>query len=192
MSKRFLLPCACGKKLVVDATQAGEQLRCECGTSVLVPTLRGLKDLEPVDEPTEGPAGRRSVTTSSGRTLGSDLAFAACLFLLIVSVVALIPLTLVWLRLDTSFNMEADVSYGNEQIDLLPVDQSWEVWKEFRNTGLRVGDVPFYTRILQYATVFSRVILGLSIVAILSILGLVISGRISSKARAARRASLVA
>jgi hypothetical protein len=190
MRKRFLLPCDCGKKLIVDATQAGEQLSCECGASLAVPTLRGLESLERLDEPAEASASsRRPSSAHPSRMLGSDLAFAGFLFLLILSVVALIPLVLIWLRLDTSFDMETDLLYGEQQIDMISVDESWQLWLEFRNNGLQVGEVPFYTRILQYSNVFSRVILGLSIVLAISLIGLIISGRVSAKARSARRAA---
>ena len=168
--------------MVVSATQAGEQLRCECGANVVAPNMRGLRELQPASEPKGVPAPARS----PGRSLGSDAVFAACLFLLVLTLIALVPLGLVWMQLDTSFTMETDVQYGNEQIDLLPIDQTWEVWKEFQSTGLQAREVPFYTRTLQYSTIVSRVILGLSILAGLSILGLVISGWQSTRARAKR------
>lgn len=194
MRKRFLLPCGCGQKLVVDATQAGQQLSCGCGASLVVPTLRGLESLERVEEPAaEGSAAaRRSPSAHPGRMLGSDLAFAGFLFVLILSVVALIPLVLIWLRLDTSFDMETDLRYGDQQIDMISVDESWQLWREFRNNGLQAGEVPFYTRILQYSHVFSRAILGLSIVLAISLVGLIVSGRKSARARSARRAAQAA
>jgi len=43
---QYLLPCPCGQKLPVDASQAGLHVRCTCGTELHVPTLRDLKVLE--------------------------------------------------------------------------------------------------------------------------------------------------
>lgn len=47
---RFLLPCVCGRQLPVNAAQAGDQLQCECGQRIEVPTLRHLAALERVEE----------------------------------------------------------------------------------------------------------------------------------------------
>jgi hypothetical protein len=50
MSQQYLLPCACGQQHRVAPAQAGELVRCGCGKSLLVPTLRGLRALEPAPE----------------------------------------------------------------------------------------------------------------------------------------------
>lgn len=46
----FVVPCSCGEKFRVRASQAGEQLKCKCGATVSVPTIRGLKQLETVKD----------------------------------------------------------------------------------------------------------------------------------------------
>lgn len=46
MKIEYLLPCSCGEKLVVDRSQAGLSKSCSCGKEVVVPTLRGLEQLE--------------------------------------------------------------------------------------------------------------------------------------------------
>jgi len=45
---KYLLPCPCGRQIPVLASQAGQQLQCECGASLEVPSMRGLAELEPV------------------------------------------------------------------------------------------------------------------------------------------------
>jgi hypothetical protein len=52
----YLLPCSCGRAVPVSVSMAGESVRCECGTELEVPTLRGLRQLTP--EPAS--AGRRA------------------------------------------------------------------------------------------------------------------------------------
>src|SRR3990172_6902551 len=59
--QKYLIPCACGRQLAVEAGQAGESLLCECGTTVVVPTLRQLRTL---------PAVREEVRAASGRSWG--------------------------------------------------------------------------------------------------------------------------
>ena len=44
---QYLLPCTCGQKVRVANAQAGGQVQCVCGQRLSVPTLRGLRSLEP-------------------------------------------------------------------------------------------------------------------------------------------------
>ncbi|MBC7854435.1 MAG: hypothetical protein IAF94_13460 [Pirellulaceae bacterium] len=48
MKAEYLLPCSCGKKVPVDAGQAGAKVACSCGQQLTVPTFRALRDLERV------------------------------------------------------------------------------------------------------------------------------------------------
>jgi hypothetical protein len=54
MSQHYLLPCACGQMHRVAPAQAGGQVTCGCGQSLSVPTLRGIRELQPAPE--TGPA----------------------------------------------------------------------------------------------------------------------------------------
>lgn len=56
----YLLPCECGRDVVVSRAQAGDTVTCECGAKLSVPTLRGLAELRP--------APRASGATARGRT----------------------------------------------------------------------------------------------------------------------------
>lgn len=49
MAVKYLLPCGCGESLQVDASQAGSKISCACGNELEVPTMRGLRDLAPVE-----------------------------------------------------------------------------------------------------------------------------------------------
>ena len=46
MKAKYLLPCPCGRQIPVQASQAGQQLQCECGAALEVPSMRGLAELE--------------------------------------------------------------------------------------------------------------------------------------------------
>jgi hypothetical protein len=50
MSEKYLLPCTCGQNVVVEQRQAGTTVRCMCGKSLEVPTIRGLEALAHADE----------------------------------------------------------------------------------------------------------------------------------------------
>jgi hypothetical protein len=57
MKTTYLLPCQCGEKLQVDASESGLVMKCRCGASLEVPTMRGLSRLERVMvEAAPGPA----------------------------------------------------------------------------------------------------------------------------------------
>jgi hypothetical protein len=58
MKTTYLLPCTCGERFQVDASESGLVMKCQCGASLKVPTLRGLEQLEKVlvDEPTASPS----------------------------------------------------------------------------------------------------------------------------------------
>jgi len=47
MNDHYLLPCTCGESVRVSRAQAGQDVACSCGKALKVPTLRGLRDLEP-------------------------------------------------------------------------------------------------------------------------------------------------
>jgi len=53
MAGKYLLPCYCGRQIVVERSQAGENVVCSCGASLQVPNLLQMKMLEEVSEPTE-------------------------------------------------------------------------------------------------------------------------------------------
>jgi hypothetical protein len=48
MKTTYLLPCTCGERHQVDASESGLVMKCRCGASLKVPTLRGLAQLEKV------------------------------------------------------------------------------------------------------------------------------------------------
>jgi hypothetical protein len=49
VNTRYLLPCRCGRKITVETSQAGQQIRCQCGVNQEVPTLRKISALESVE-----------------------------------------------------------------------------------------------------------------------------------------------
>jgi hypothetical protein len=50
MSAQYWLPCSCGQKVRVAIAQAGGDVGCACGKRLAVPTLRGIRQLEPAAE----------------------------------------------------------------------------------------------------------------------------------------------
>lgn len=54
---RYLVPCPCGRTIPTDVSQAGLPLKCECGATVVAPTLRGLKELPRVEQASAAAGG---------------------------------------------------------------------------------------------------------------------------------------
>jgi hypothetical protein len=135
MAKTYQLPCACGELHPVEAAQAGETLTCQCGRSVEVPSLLGLKKLQPLAE-----TGKRAAGRPAGRwTLGQGLLFAAG----IVVCLCAVGLSAYWMDVRSKLLqvpvMEDDsLPIQLERISKLTPEQSWQVWADIRDQSLGV------------------------------------------------------
>jgi len=77
----YLLPCPCGEKLRVRTRQAGEAVTCSCGAVHQVPTIRGLKKLETVDDAEAVTAPPSPLLAGPLFAIGLLALFAGCVFL---------------------------------------------------------------------------------------------------------------
>ncbi|HEV3005920.1 MAG TPA: hypothetical protein VGX78_15745 [Pirellulales bacterium] len=135
MKSMYLLPCTCGKKIEVDAGQAGLSVRCSCGVDVPVPTMRGLALLErtePRTLPSEGPS------TDWGRSQG--LVFLGLVIMLAASLGGLYvwwvrPVLLPW--------TDEAVATVRAPVAELSLERSWELWKQLRQGPDAQHDIPW-------------------------------------------------
>lgn len=44
---KYLLPCSCGEKITIEISQAGQTIQCSCGKALDIPTMQGIRRLEP-------------------------------------------------------------------------------------------------------------------------------------------------
>jgi hypothetical protein len=58
VSAKYLLPCRCGRQIVVEPREAGQTSSCPCGQSLLIPTMLEMTGLEPAPTETIRPAER--------------------------------------------------------------------------------------------------------------------------------------
>ena len=78
MRAKYLLPCACGREIPVEPTQAGQQVRCQCGLEQEVPTLLRLSRLKLAEPPAAAsPSRARSAWGLRQRVLLVGLAIMA-------------------------------------------------------------------------------------------------------------------
>ena len=65
MSAKYLLPCSfCQEKIPVELRQAGQQIECDCGASLDIPTMTGIRALQRAEP---SPDGQRPTTRWEAR-----------------------------------------------------------------------------------------------------------------------------
>ncbi len=63
LAQKYLLPCSCGKTVPVETSQAGGEVRCDCGQVLKIPSLSNIKKL-----PLEGVANLSDGQQQIGET----------------------------------------------------------------------------------------------------------------------------
>ena len=134
MATTYLLACNCGKKLPVEAPQAGQMVRCACGESLEVPTIRGLAKLERAEQPAPTKTGPRWGPREGLLLLG-----------VVISVLALMTAGVLHVRKyqvagkftipDNTFTDER-AEQIRQAVDKLSPAQAWNEWEILRS-GIR-------------------------------------------------------
>lgn len=119
MNPIYLLPCHCGRKIQVQARHAGVIVTCDCGASLEVPTLLGLRALEQVEVQVQPKTPKTAWST------GHRIIFLGLIVILAAVVVG------VWLF--TARPTDPYANFTPEQMreateKLTPV-QSWRLWQ---------------------------------------------------------------
>lgn len=142
MSK-YLLPCECGQAIAVDASQAGQRIACECGKLLDVPTLRGVRELEPAPE--TAPNSRRAAEWNSSR----GMIFAGSLILFVIGA-AVSYLGYEGLRTAPNITRADETEAFDNTIDEMSLDEVYETWKGIREQGLGERGQNVYVNIRSF------------------------------------------
>jgi hypothetical protein len=136
MTTIYLLPCECGKKLPVEAPQAGQTVHCSCGESLEVPTIRGLAKLGQAKDTAPAATGPRWGQREGLLLLGA-----------VIAVLALTAAGGLHLRKhqvaddfvipEITFTDE-DAERIRQAIDKLSPAQTWREWQHLRG-GVQRG-----------------------------------------------------
>lgn len=119
MADKFLLPCPeCGKSTPVSASQAGSTLPCDCRAVLEVPTIRQMRQLEPLQETRE--------EASSEWTARSGAIFLG-VFLTIVTAAPGIYLIASWPEAPQR-DVPKSVAMADAALTEMPVDRTWLYW----------------------------------------------------------------
>lgn len=175
MSKYFL-PCECGKGIAVDVRQAGQQIACECGQLLEVPTLRGIRALEPVGE--IEPSSRQTADWNSSR--GTIFAGSLILFVIggIVSYFGYAGL-----RATPNISREVERESFDTSIDAMSLDEMYDTWQHVRTEGLGPRGHDMFVNIRAYRTGRQRMLtigVALCVVGSLGAIGSMLGRRETS------------
>jgi len=139
MSQQYLLPCSCGQTVRVVTAQAGGQVTCGCGKALPVPTLRGLRELQPAP-----PLANKN--TSPGWSPAHGLIFSSGLVVAAVGVALLAWYGLLYSQ-RVGFGLTRDhtdevIRAEQARIDRLSPLDALKEWTEDIEHGLGDHDPP--------------------------------------------------
>jgi hypothetical protein len=158
---KYLLECECGHKIPVHVSQAGQNVACRCGRQLNVPTLRRLKSLEQVTEPS---GSRRAVAGEWGQARG--VTFAAAVVLLVVGL-GFAGMNYSRLRASQTVLMEDEVEVFAAAIEATSPADLFDAWKEIRTGGLGPhGNDPYVFARKYRSGLQSKIGIGLGIGAL--------------------------
>ena len=144
-----LLTCRCGRKIAVSRSQAGQELSCECGQRLQVPTLRGFAELPiaPSETLPAKPYATAFPANSERKAWGGwrGTIMAISVALLVISTLPCAYFLYTRWRIDTSYGMEEEITAGNNNYDLVPMENLMVDWSNFERSGLGPKNKPrFY------------------------------------------------
>ena len=90
----YLLPCSCGRDIPIEPRQAGETVRCECGRTCAVPTMREVQSLRPAPASSTTPAATKPAWGNPQRFLVAGL---------VVFLLAAIAAVILYIQFPTHF-----------------------------------------------------------------------------------------
>jgi hypothetical protein len=133
MAQQYLLPCECGKANPVSVAQAGRTMPCSCGREYVVPSLAGLRHLEPAVS-----GGNPKKSQAAGWSQWRGGLFVAGVLLALVGMPLGGYCSYIVSRIDVERIKEVSDSY--ESYDLKEIDRQsplevYETWQHIRTLG---------------------------------------------------------
>ncbi|MGN6544757.1 MAG: hypothetical protein ACTHK7_06895 [Aureliella sp.] len=143
----YRLTCPCGVAHSVSTSQAGQEIHCTCGNSLQVPTLRGLKELPPVDPATAPEVRYRE----AGHSRRPWILLGTMFVLIFLSVPTAIFFGWQRMKLDTSLTQESDEQQAFAQLDAAGPLVLSELWESYETLSLGPPNKPLFYHIQQKA-----------------------------------------
>jgi hypothetical protein len=161
MKAVYLLPCSCGKKVPVDAGQAGAKVTCECGQQLAVPTFRALRNLEQ-EKPVEAAAAGATAGKGSEWNPVRGIMFSFGLLLsLIAAVLVCYHLYTYWVVSDGGEAWKQEhLRQMQEGVDYLAPVEALAEFQDMATKGLTVDGVPPWSQVASVRDSSRRWLLG--------------------------------
>jgi hypothetical protein len=165
----YLLSCECGREYNVSRSQAGQEIECECGKLLAVPTLRGMGSLPRAGQDSATPVSTFSPSPESVRTSwqgwrGPVMALSMAGFLIATAFCGWFSLQR-W-SIDTSYTEESEIEIGVSALNLADPNELSQIWEAFAKLGLRAKDPPDFFYWNRYAQQRERFAVTSGIVAL--------------------------
>jgi hypothetical protein len=159
MKAVYLLPCSCGKKVPVDAGQAGAKVTCECGQQLAVPTFRALRDLE--QEKPVAAVAVGAAESSEWNPVRGIMFSLGMLLSLIAAVLICYHLYTYWVVWDGGEAWKQDhLKEMRDSVDYLAPADALAEFQDMATKGLTVDGVPPWSQVATMRESSRRWLLG--------------------------------
>ncbi len=182
---KYLLPCTCGQSIPIEVGQAGQRVTCVCGATLEVPTMRGIRELVPVEEKADAKQASRGDGTAWSPLQGS--LFALGMLLLMIGLVLGAYCGYVVSQIDTSKPQELTDWENNfdKEFDKVGADQLYELHKQLMEQGIGPRTPPNYVLMQRISKFYVKCAIAAGIGACVGLVLIVGSLVIGSKQSAA-------
>ncbi len=164
---KYLLPCSCGQSTAIEVSQAGQSVRCTCGKTLDVPTMRLIRQLPPAEEV---PAKTRA--RDRRWSLRQRLFFSGGLALLMGGLLSAAFFQIGRAGLETEERPWDNLERAYQDIDAMNIEQTWELWTNVRDDSIGPYNPPSFIRHRLWSARWFRAV---AISLIVSGIGLVLT-----------------
>jgi hypothetical protein len=171
VTAKYLLPCPCGRQLVVEPRQAGQTIACACGQLLPVPTLLDMTALEPAPLASASPPPRSTWGLKQRFRLLGIVVLLAAVFLGVLVCLGR-PVS----RFDT-----IDPDQLLRIAKTLPPSRSWDVWETMKQGLDRRVDQNYLDAMDQFHLKLGA-IAGLALLGV----GLIAAGAVRARSERSR------
>lgn len=161
---KYLLPCSCGQRITIDIAQAGQQITCACGQSLEVPTMRGIRALEPAPEASEEAKSAPRSAAPAWSSLQGALFGIGLMTLFLAGCVAAYN-GLVMSQIVIQEPTASDFERADAAFDALPPEKMYDVYVHARDQGLGTPQTPDYVIAKRVKAYYQRLMIGALVVS---------------------------
>jgi len=157
----YLLPCSCGRDIRVEPRQAGETVRCECGETCAVPTMREVQGLRPAPVSSTTPVGTETIWGNPQRFLVAGLA---------VFLLAALAAIILYVQFPTHFAGLPSPEAVRQHVKSMPTQETMQYFHRWILPGIEIREPPVFQNRRN------MVYLGMATLAGLAAVGLILAG----------------